>query len=236
MKGFKGWLGDFEGAVTSFCQAISRSIVCEPPVQKKDPVMGLGGEIEIQVHDKDGNLVRTFKQPMHTFVDNAAACLMTAFTMACDAVAGFSVTNVSGVSKSVAYQDQDGAGDYCVVAGAGDANFGVMVGTSSTAWAWSQYFLQGYITHGTSTGELSYGATTRSYTADSGAPAKCTIQRSFDNNSGADITVREIGWFMKALVAAASEYWMIARDVITSTTVPNGGRLTVTYNILINPT
>jgi len=232
-KTIKRWFGDLEGAVTNFLQCL---INTKPVAPKREPAMGLGGEIEITVHDKDGNLIKKFKQPMHTFVDNAGACIMCAFAMACDAAAGFTVVNVSGATKTVAYSSQDAAGDYCVVAGAGDDNYGILVGTSSGAWSWSQYCLGSKISHGTGSGQLSYGATTRSFSANSGQPAKCTIQRSFDNNSGADITVREIGWFMKSEVGGASEYWMVARDVITATTVPNGGRLTVTYNILINPT
>ena len=236
MNKIKQWLGDSKGAVNSFMQSLSELQVNPIQKAKQEPTAGIGGEIEIQVHDKYGKLITDFKRPMHTFVDNAAACLMCALTMACDAAAGFSVVNVSGVAKNVAFADQNVAGDYCVVAPINNDDYGVLVGTSSVAWAWAQYALQGKIAHGVAAGQLSHGVTTRSYVANGGAPAKCTIQRSFDNNSGADISVREIGWFMLSEVAAASEYWMAARDVITTTTVPNGGRLTVTYNILINPT
>jgi len=236
MNVIKQWLGDSKGAVNSFMQSLAGLQVEAIPKVKQEPTAGIGGEIEIQVHDKDGNLINGFTRPMHTFVDNAAACMMCALTMACDAAAGFSVVNVSGVAKNIALSDQDTIGDYCVVAPINNNDFGVLVGTSSTAWAWAQYALQGKILHGVGAGQLSHGATTRSYTSGGGAPAKCTIQRSFDNNSGADISVREIGWFLQSEVAAAAEYWMVARDVITTTTVPNGGRLTVTYNVLINPT
>jgi len=233
-KTIKRWFGDLEGAVTNFLQCL---ITGKPVAPKREPAMGLGGEIEITVHDKDGNLIKKFKQPMHTFVDNAGAIIMCAFAMGCDAAAGFTVLNVLGDTKNIAYEDQTSAGDYCVTAGAGVDTHGIVVGTSDASWTWSQYCLQAQITHGTGSGQLSYGATTRSFSANSGQPAKCTIQRSFDNNSGGDITVREIGWQLVAKdISGNPVNFMIARDVITATTVPNGGRLTVTYNILINPT
>jgi len=206
-----------------------------PLMPTDEPMMGIGGEIGIKVEDKHGNVVKQFNQPMQTFVDNASAAIMCGFLMTCDAAAGFSVTEVGGAAKNIAYNSQVNAGDYCVIAAIGNDNFGVLVGTSNTAWGWTQHNLQGKISHGTGSGQLTHGVTTRSYTADGGAPATCTVQRSFDNNSGADITVREIGWFLTAMVGTA-QYFMIARDVITATIVPNGGRLTVTYNIKINPT
>jgi len=237
MNGVKAWLGDLEGAVTSFCQAINQKIVREPSVREREPAMGLGGEIGIEVHDKDGNLIRGFKQPMHTFVRNSMNIIVAAFAYPSGSVIQFGMNNVSDVLKYIKYKDQDTVDDYTSDAPSANDNFGVLVGTSDTAWAWTQYGLSGKISHGTGAGQLSYGETTVDSADDSGAPAKVYMQRSFDNNSGGDITVREIGWFLKAKdESLAAEYFMLARDVITATTVPNGGRLTVTYNILINPT
>lgn len=233
MEGIKAWFGDLRGAVASFIDCLGQ----EPPVRKKRSVVGLGGEVEVQVHDKDGNMVKSFKQPMHTFVKNAGDVIKTAFGTPCDEATMCYVEDITGSSQPMRYSEQDSVGDYCISAGAENDNFGILIGTNDAAWAWAQYALSGKIAHGTSGGQMSYGATTESLVENTGAPAKTVLQRSFDNNSGADITVREIGWFLTAKAAAEVVfYFMIARDVITATTVPNGGRLTVTYNILVNPT
>ena len=231
------WLGDIEGAVVSFWQAIKQSIICKSPVQNRKPVMGLGGEIEIVVEDRDGNLIRSFKQPMHTFVENAGSIISAAFGETCSHEPAFIFTDVLGNGYTILYSMQTNAGDYCAEAGEGVDTHGIVVGTSDAAWSYTQYCLQAQIRHGTGSGQLSYGATSIQSTSDTGSPAKLTLQRSFDNNSGGDITVREIGWQLVGKDDGGNpRNFMIARDVITATTVPNGGRLTVTYNILINPT
>jgi len=230
------WLGDIEGAVVNFYQAIKQSIICKSPVQNREPAMGLGGEIEIAVHDRDGNLIRSFKQPMHTFVENAGKIIQAAFGQPCSVAVDFLIKDVLGNSYLIPYDMQANAGDYCATGGEGVDTHGIVVGTSDAAWSYTQYCLQAQITHGTGSGQLSYGATTTQLVSDTGSPAKLTLQRSFDNNSGGDITVREIGWQLVGKDDGGNpRNFMIARDVITATTVPNGGRLTVTYNILINP-
>ena len=122
-----------------------------------------------------------------------------------------------------------------VLAPAGEDNYGILVGTDSTPFDVMQYSLGAKISHGTGSGQLSYGEQSTIV----GTAEYEQWQRSFDNNSGADITVREIGMACRTtkLFDGTSEthYILLARDVITPTTVPNGGRLTVRYTFRINP-
>jgi len=105
---------------------------------------------------------------------------------------------------------------------------GILVGTSDSAETLESYILGSLIANGTGAGQLSYTAqkaTIASY--DSGTKKMTgTMRRYLNNNSGADITVKEIG--------LASDYstakLLQNRDVLpTPVTVPNGGQLKIDY-------
>jgi len=228
LNAIKAWLGDREGAVRGCVDLLSGRerhygcIVCM---------------VGIQVHDKTGKEITSFERISHSFTQSAFQNLSSIYTKSPAFIPAVSIRDLAGVLKTSNMVDLDAVGDWADAPDAAVDDYGVLVGTSATAWAWAQYVLQAKIAHGNGAGELAYGACSVSDVEDTGLPAKLTLQRSFDNNSGAEITVREIGWFgtMKTEPAVFA-FHMIARDVITATTVPNGGRLTVKYTILINPT
>jgi len=183
----------------------------------------IGGDIELIVEDKDGRVVKHIKKPMDSFVKNVNWLLNIYDKNA------WAVTDVTGANVNV---DPITAS---VLAPAGEDNYGILVGTGSTAFSITQYSLVSKISHGTGSGQLSYGEQS---VIDYGNDFE-QWQRSFDNNSGADITVYEIGMACRTtkLANGTSEthYILLARDVITPVTVPNGGRLTVKYKFKINP-
>ena len=126
-----------------------------------------------------------------------------------------------------------------VLAPSGEDQWGIRVGTSSQAVSPDDVDLIAPISHGTGAGQLLYGDSNETHDFTS-LTMTITIQRYFDNNSGSDITVNEIGLFLKLRLhrpdgTVEEHITMWARDVITATTVPNGGRLTVKYTIQINP-
>jgi len=212
----KKWLGDKEGA---------------------RPYSGIAVMLSVEVRDKDGKKITSFEQSLRSFVENSLYVIDSAFNQLCSTQVDFAFKDTAGDPTSMWYKDQDAAGKYCAEGGAGVDAFGILVGSSNTAWACTQYAMVTKISHGSGGGQLSYGACTCTRTLGVCAPAKSQIQRSFDNNSGAEITVREIGWVLKVTnKALATRYCMIARDVIAATAVPNGGRLTVKYITQINPT
>lgn len=118
-------------------------------------------------------------------------------------------------------------------AAAGSTNSGILVGSSDSAETLESYDLASKILNGTGSGQLSYQAQeTPVFSYDSGTKKWTARQkRYFNNNSGAGITVKEIG-----LVGHRSSYensrFLLSRDVLGSpVTVPNGGQLSVTYVI-----
>ena len=121
-----------------------------------------------------------------------------------------------------------------MLAPAGNDDYGIQVGTGTTSVDITDSKLESQITHGTGSGQLSYGETSE-FNEEAGNTVRRGLQRSFDNNSGADITINEIGMVAKINDGTNDYYVMIARDVISATTVPNGGRVTITYWFEWNP-
>ena len=189
----------------------------------RDRGKNVGGEIELIVEDKDGRVVEHVRKPMDSFVKNVNFLLNIYDKNA------WIVTDMSGAEAHVDPMTAS------VLAPAGEDNYGILVGTGSTPFDVTQYSLTSKISHGAGSGQLSYGE----QSTVMGTETYEQWQRSFDNNSGADITVYEIGMACKTtkLADGTSEthYILLARDVITPVTVPNGGRLTVKYKFQINP-
>lgn len=114
----------------------------------------------------------------------------------------------------------------------GDDSFGIQVGTASQSVTQDDLQLVAKIPNGER--QMVYSATTYTY-SDTALTMTITLTRSFDNYSGVDITVNEAGLMLKYTVDGTDYYTLWARDVISATTVPNGGRLTIRYIIQINP-
>jgi len=191
----------------------------------------VSGEVEVIVLDKDGKEIHREKKPMDSFTQNVMN-LLGMFD-----AGGWVAIDVDG--NSVTFTFKNATDDYLynaeVLAPSGEDKYGILVGSSDTAFDVTQYNLGSKISHGTGSGQLQYGDTS---VVDYGADYK-TWQRAFDNLSGADVVVKEIGMFAKVTREESgvpkAYYVMLARDVITTTTVPNGGRLIVKYTFKINP-
>jgi hypothetical protein len=188
--------------------------------------------IEYEVRDKDGKLIEKGKFPAKSWVGNIIRLLNTLWNVwnASSYVSKYYIytpsvlldtTNTARVLGLVT----DASGNYGGEAPAGDTSAGILVGTSDTPVSLAQTNLLGLIANGTGSGQLSYGATVvEDLTIDTTYYFR--IIRTLTNNSGASITVREIGLFLKP-----NQYsYMLARDVPTSPiTIPNGSTLTLRY-------
>lgn len=191
----------------------------------------VSGEVEVIVLDKDGKEIHREKKPMDSFTQSVMN-LLGMFD-----AGGWVAIDVNG--NSVTFTFKNATDNYLynaeVLAPSGEDKYGILVGSSDTAFDVTQYNLGSKISHGTGSGQLQYGDTS---VVDYGADYK-TWQRAFDNLSGADVVVKEIGMFAKVTREESgvpkAYYVMLARDVITTTTVPNGGRLIVKYTFKINP-
>ena len=132
------------------------------------------------------------------------------------------ITNTSGASSTG--NTTLGAG-----AGSGNANAGIVIGTNNTANSPSTYALAGQIANGISSGQMQYGATSVASIVTSGNTVSFQINRTFTNNSGASITVAEVGIYLNN---TNEFYFALARDVLASAvTVANTTPITVYYTI-----
>jgi hypothetical protein len=192
--------------------------------------------IGLQVFDKDDNLIFDDLQRGHSWNRNfynrifhhAAANLG-------DGSGLFQAGNMSAKQVSGTIYSNSSSG-YCYN-GSTTWDWVIRVGTSDTAFSAEQYGLGGLIADGTGSGQLSHQANVRgSLTYNS----KVWLQgwsRIFNNNSGAPITVREVGLATQAFnypyhnVSVTSEIYNERSLLSPSVTVPDGGRLKVEYLI-----
>jgi len=108
-----------------------------------------------------------------------------------------------------------------------NANYGPVVGTSSTAVAIDDYALGAKIGHGTGSGALQYSVTTYTAPTYDATSTRFVITRDYTNASGSPITVTEIG-----LISSSGGYILIARDILSvPVTVNNSEKLVLNYTI-----
>jgi len=177
--------------------------------------------IEIEVRDKDGNIIHYHRQKARTWVKNFFNLLWY----------GFKNTQAT-LQKQDGSTTTTGAAAFYVVmsvmATLGDANYGILVGMGTKAWAIDDYKLDNKIAHGTSTGQLQYGAVSVEDMVVESNRIYFRIVRTFTNVSGSSITVTEVA----LATYLSSSYPVIARDLLNPpVTVPNQATLTVRYII-----
>jgi hypothetical protein len=123
--------------------------------------------------------------------------------------------------------------------GIGDTWVGIAVGTGVTAPDISDYKIETLIGHGVGVGQFQYSAGTFGAPASDATQSQFTITRNFANASGGDITVNEVGLFVKMLSprnnvsldgSGTVFFCLTIHDVIAGgVLVANGETLTVNY-------
>jgi hypothetical protein len=199
--------------------------------------------IELEVKDREGRLLGRKKVRAQSWVGNVVSllsCILSGGTTSIDYLSLYymisraDMVDVGGNARGLVMAIQSPGLRLGAAADAGVDAFGILAGTSSTPVTIGQYNLGAKITHGTGAGQLSYGATTVE------AMVKDTtwyfrVIRAFTNNSSADITVYEVGLFVRlpyGTSSASNTVIMLARDVISGgILVPAGATLTVRYII-----
>jgi hypothetical protein len=198
---------------------------------------------EIEVKDKTGKLLKRYTTPARSWLRQFIQILKGEFATRHGTTVGHenvSVVDETGTGRPypnssasmfyVYYMNLSTRGD------AGDASQGIIVGTSDTPNTLTTYALGGKIAHGSGSGQLVYGAETlEDVTNPSGNDLQFRITRTFTNNSGSTITVKEVGLLVKKYDGESNtRSWLIARDVLPSPVdVPDGATLTIRYVVKI---
>jgi hypothetical protein len=112
--------------------------------------------------------------------------------------------------------------------------FGIQLGTGDTAPDISDYQLTTKISHGTGSGQLSYGAVTIGTVAIIGSMAKITISRPFTNDSGNTIDVAEAGLVMAFKDTVPNTFYVLIEHCLQTFSIANGLSGTGTYSLSVS--
>jgi hypothetical protein len=200
--------------------------------------------VEVEVRDKNGNLIDQRRFRSRSFVANLLRLLRQAMIRY---TSGSSLNSLYvGTTSSEPIDHSNTARPFTfftanpnvahnwLLAGAieGEDSFGIRVGMGTAVPLPSDFNLATPISHGTGVNQLSYGAVTIDTIIIDGNTTKLRIIRTFTNNSGNPVTVTEIGLSVRIKVAYADTwaYILIARDLVSPYIgVPAGSTLTIRY-------
>ena len=201
-------------------------------------------DLVFKVTDKDGNVTHQHQEEGHSFVANFIKLLYCSAMIHHAPMADGSalvLVDTSGTNRSGGsyHAVQVGLGQQFMQANAGIGvdTWGMLVGTDDGTILpkdINNYALGAKIAHGTGSGQLSYGDSAIVPSVHDGASySYAGITRSFSNNSGAGITIEEIGLVtVMYWDTSSNRYFLLSRDICGSPiTVPNGQALTASVNI-----
>jgi hypothetical protein len=121
----------------------------------------------------------------------------------------------------------------CVVQStAGAVSYGLVAGTGTTATTFNDNDMETLIAHGTSAGQLEYGATSVDAPTQLDDVGTMTITRDISNNSGDNIVITELGFFANV---ASNKFSMLIHDIlVTPVTITDGSTKTMQYALSVS--
>jgi hypothetical protein len=168
-----------------------------------------------------------YDQPAHSIIGNFLAML------ACQMRQGGSLCSIKDISANTFFPSVQSYTFNC--AGAiGDGILGICVGRGDTAVTMLDYYLALPISHGTTLNKLYYNLQSWSPVAKTLTQWEMAVTRTFTNQSGAPIDVKESCIiFNIGNASGGATYVMGIRDVFATITVPDAKVLTIQYTIAI---
>jgi hypothetical protein len=198
---------------------------------------------EIEVKDKTGKLIKHYITPAKSWLKQFITMLKGEFATRNGVNYGngnATVVDESGTARTYPYANGSSLNNYYMnlstCGDTGDVTQGIIIGTSDTPNTLTTYALGGKIPHGTGSGQLLYNPeSVEDVTNPSGNDLQFRLTRTFTNNSGSTITVKEVGLLVKKCDSGgASRSFLVARDVLPSPVdVPDGATLTIRYVVKI---
>lgn len=181
--------------------------------------MKLAKYIIWEIRDKHGQIISVTKHEVHSIVRGFIDTLHVQMGQV-------AVTNGAVATDGATRNTGTGVNNFAADNAAASGTYGLVVGTGSGAVTISDYALGAKIAHGSGAGQLSHGGTTFTNPTTSGSTRSFTIQRTFTNNSGSDITVNEVGIYIKM-----STYILLMDRTLSTKTITNGTTGTLTYTL-----
>lgn len=202
-----------------------------PPPSKAElaAVKMLGGLVEIGVWDATGKLVYQKREPSRSPVKQFLQTLLSLMK-------GTDMAGVQDTGNTTRTLDESEFAT-CLDCGAplNNDDYGIVVGTGSTAVDITDYALETQVVDGSAAGQMVYNAMVLD-AAVTVADPNCTFElyRNFNNNSGGSITIRETGiYVLTKYTTNQIGYFCIVHDIPTQVAVSDGGGCYVLYTLKI---
>ena len=198
-------------------------------------------DMEYLVHDRDGNEVLRQNEEGDSFVANFIKILFCAFGRhyAPDTGSVMTLTDTSNTARTggVGYTPTTNMAVVSLMncnASSGNDDYGILVGTGSTATDINDYALDTKVAEGTGAGQMEYGNhSIVNSTHDGSTYSYAGITRTVANNSGGSIVVTEVGLVTSMdWDSSTDRYFLLLREVLgASVTVLDTQTLTATIRI-----
>jgi len=178
--------------------------------------------VDVVIRDQNGKVLqrirkRKCKSYVRAVIDWMRVCFSAAST---------AMVDTGGTPRTTSLIER-----FRADAGAAITTHGIRVGTGTTAVAIGDFALVTSIAEGIGAGQLSHGATSVGTPSTIGSSRQFTIARTFTNNSGASITVNEVGLICNDITGLW--FFLVERSLLTFA-IANGSSATVTYTISVS--
>ena len=196
-------------------------------------------EIEYTVRNKDGSIAHQHTEEGDSFLSNFIKLLYCTMCLRANPSSGGSaitLTDTGGVARTGDVTYANLLSTYFMRCNnvANNADWGILVGTGSTAVTINDYALAAKVAQGTGAGQMEYGNhSIVSSTHDGSTYSYSGITRTVANNSGGAIVIAEVGLATSMYWDTATyRYFLLLREVLGSAvTVNTTQTLTATIRI-----
>jgi len=193
---------------------------------KKNKTHGVQLLLRAVVTDPDGKVISdTGEKPAQSFLIQFLELVFLWFR---GSLGKQSATQIDGTEDYIYWGE--GAAYVWFPADANDGSRGVVIGTGDTAVTNTDYKLENKIAEGSGATQMTHGAVTVNTTGVVGANVDLLITRSFTNNSGGAITVKEAGFYVEIDIPTVYPFFCMTRDTL-SAPVPDKCSLTLHYTL-----
>ncbi len=180
----------------------------------------------VEVRDKEGRVIQRISAPSRSYVQQWNQLVNVHASQV-----NKTVKDIDGVDRTV----KTYSSTLLANAPISNVDYGLRVGKGTTAVAITDYALETPCGEGTGTDEFNHQLVEFTEPSVAGSTCSFEIVRTMINNSGAAISVGEIGCYIIAWEdGGGSESFLGFRDVLPSAVdIPDGGSITVTYTIAV---
>ena len=189
--------------------------------------------VRVRAWDQLGRITHDVKEPSGSLVQAFLGALLA--NMANISLSGTHL-DITDTARTFTGATTTGQSQYRADAVLGVDTNGIVIGTTNTPVDITDNKMLAQIAHGTGSGQMTYASMVLPTNITISDPnATFVISRNFNNNSGATITVREVGIYtdMTRTVGSLGDFCMV-RDVPTELAVVDGGGAQVEYTFQIS--